>query len=67
MSRVFYFMLLNKFIYNLILNRYHLLAKALAFAEDFKAALIAEKSAYNIFHAMVSNVIFVKTDHSHKN
>ncbi|CAB4399183.1 unnamed protein product [Rhizophagus irregularis] len=31
---------------------YHLLAKALAFAEDFKAALIAEKSAYNIFHAM---------------
>ncbi|GBB98318.1 hypothetical protein RclHR1_00320013 [Rhizophagus clarus] len=31
---------------------YHLLAKALAFAEDFKAALIAEKSAYNIFHAL---------------
>jgi hypothetical protein len=41
-----------------------LLAKALAFAEDFKAALIAEKSAYNIFHAMVCDFDFY-TDHSH--
>ncbi|CAG8543922.1 5185_t:CDS:10 [Dentiscutata erythropus] len=31
---------------------YHLLAKALAYAEDYKAALIAEKSAYHIFHAV---------------
>jgi protein TIF31 len=31
---------------------YHFLAKALALSEDYKAALIAEKSAYNIFNAV---------------
>ncbi|CAJ0760596.1 6420_t:CDS:2, partial [Entrophospora sp. SA101] len=31
---------------------YHLLAKALALSEDYKAALTAEKSAYNIFHTV---------------
>ncbi|CAG8711149.1 7050_t:CDS:2, partial [Acaulospora morrowiae] len=36
--------------YNVVTGEsYHLLAKALAFSEDYKAALGAEKCAYNIF------------------